>query len=52
MNIQNYVFNLEQEIAKTIGFVHPTSQKYMEFTSELPECFLNILNIFENDIEK
>ena len=38
--------------AKTIGFVHPVTQKYMEFTSELPECFLNILNIFENDIEK
>ena len=35
--------------AKTIGFVHPTTQKYMEFSSELPECFTNILNMFEED---
>ena len=33
--------------AKTIGFIHPTTHKYMEFTSELPECFTNILNEFE-----
>ena len=33
--------------AKTIGFKHPVTGKYMEFTSELPECFTNILNIFE-----
>lgn len=30
--------------AKTLGFIHPRTGKYMEFTSELPECFLNILN--------
>lgn len=35
--------------AKTIGFVHPTTGKYMEFTSELPECFVNILNMFKNE---
>ncbi len=33
--------------AKTIGFIHPSTKKYMEFTSELPECFINILNMFE-----
>ena len=33
--------------AKTIGFIHPTTKKYMEFTSELPDCFTNILNKFE-----
>ena len=33
--------------AKTIGFIHPSTKKYMEFTSELPECFNNILNMFE-----
>ena len=33
--------------AKTIGFNHPSTKKYMEFTSELPECFINILNMFE-----
>lgn len=29
--------------AKTLGFVHPTTGKYMEFDSELPPCFTNIL---------
>ncbi len=33
--------------AKTLGFVHPKTLKYMEFDSELPECFLNVLNKFE-----
>jgi len=35
--------------AKTIGFVHPKTEKYMEFTSELPECFTNILNKFKEE---
>jgi len=35
--------------AKTIGFIHPTKDKYMEFTSELPECFTNILSKFEEE---
>lgn len=33
--------------AKEIGFTHPTTKKYMEFTSELPNCFMNILKQFE-----
>ena len=36
--------------AKTIGFIHPKTKKYMEFTSELPECFTNILNKFEEEM--
>lgn len=32
-----------------IGFNHPTTHKYMEFTCELPECFKNILNQFEEE---
>ena len=32
--------------AKTLGFVHPTTLKYMEFNCELPKCFLNILDKF------
>lgn len=35
--------------AKTLGFIHPKTKKYMEFDSELPECFINILNKFENE---
>ena len=29
--------------AKTLGFIHPTTKEYIEFTSELPEYFKNIL---------
>ena len=36
--------------AKTIGFIHPKTNKYMEFTSELPECFKNILSKFEEEM--
>ena len=36
--------------AKELGFVHPTTKKYMEFTSELPQCFVNILKKFEEEI--
>lgn len=32
--------------AKELGFVHPNG-KYMEFTSQLPDCFLNILKKFQ-----
>lgn len=30
--------------AKKIGFVHPISGEYLEFDSELPEYFINVLN--------
>ncbi len=33
--------------AKELGFVHPTTGKYMEFDSELPLKFLNIMSYFE-----
>ena len=33
--------------AKELGFIHPTTKEYMEFTSELPEEFMNILNTFK-----
>lgn len=33
--------------AKELGFVHPTTGKYMQFDSALPECFTNILKKFE-----
>ena len=33
--------------AKELGFVHPTTGQYMQFDSELPECFINILKKFE-----
>ncbi len=30
--------------AKTIGFIHPANGEYMEFTSDLPEYFVQFLN--------
>lgn len=33
--------------ARKIGFIHPTTNEYMEFTSELPEYFQNILDKLE-----
>lgn len=33
--------------AKTLGFVHPTTQEYMEFNSELPEYFTKKLEELE-----
>lgn len=33
--------------AKELGFIHPSSGEYMQFNSELPEKFINIMNYFE-----
>ena len=35
--------------AKELGFIHPSTNKYMEFTSNLPDCFINILNKFKEE---
>ena len=35
--------------AKTLGFVHPTTGKYMEFESDLPEEFKLIIKMFEEN---
>lgn len=35
--------------AKTLGFIHPRTKKYMEFDSELPACFTEIQNMFINE---
>ena len=35
--------------AKELGFVHPTTNKEMFFSSELPDCFINILKKFEEE---
>lgn len=32
--------------AKELGFIHPKTNEYVEFSSELPEIFINILNQF------
>ena len=35
--------------AKTLGFIHPTSGKELLLSSELPDCFINILNKFKEE---
>lgn len=34
--------------ARKIGFIHPTTRKYMEFTSDLPEYFKKVLESISN----
>ena len=34
--------------AKSLGFIHPISKKYIEFDSELPEEFTALINKWEN----
>jgi 23S rRNA pseudouridine1911/1915/1917 synthase len=34
--------------AQTLGFIHPRTGKYMEFSSELPDCFKHILDMFKD----
>ena len=34
--------------AKTLGFIHPKTNKWMNFYSELPDGFKKILNLLEN----
>lgn len=47
--IRNQKFNLRGQLlhAKIIGFIHPTSGEYLEFSSDLPEDFSNILEKLE-----
>ncbi|WP_130806818.1 RluA family pseudouridine synthase [Senegalia massiliensis] len=48
--IKKQKFNLEGQLlhAKIIGFIHPRSGEYLEFESELPEDFSNLLRIIRD----
>ncbi len=35
--------------AKTLGFIHPRTKEYMEFDSPLPDCFLKIQKLFQEE---
>ena len=35
--------------AKELGFIHPTTDEFMKFDSELPECFIKIQNLLKNE---
>lgn len=38
--------------ARTIGFIHPATKKYMEFTSELPKYYQDFLHFCTKKIDK
>ena len=44
-NLKNLILNLDRQFlhAKKLGFIHPKSQKYIEFESKLPRELENIL---------
>ena len=37
--------------AKTLGFIHPTKNEYVEFTTELPEYFYGIIDKLRNELK-
>jgi 23S rRNA pseudouridine1911/1915/1917 synthase len=37
--------------AKTLGFIHPSKNEYMEFTTELPEYFQEIIGKLRNEFK-
>jgi 23S rRNA pseudouridine1911/1915/1917 synthase len=43
---KNNKFKIEGQTlhAKKLGFIHPTTKEYIEFDSELPKYFMNIIN--------
>jgi 23S rRNA pseudouridine1911/1915/1917 synthase len=45
-------FKLEGQLlhAKLLGFIHPTTGEYMEFTAPIPEYFKNILEILRKEL--
>lgn len=45
-------FNLKGQVlhAKTLGFVHPRTNEYMEFNSDLPDYFKKLLEIMSKNV--
>ena len=46
-------FNLQGQLlhAKILGFIHPTKNIYMQFESELPDYYVNVLNILSKELK-
>ncbi|SMC17658.1 23S rRNA pseudouridine1911/1915/1917 synthase [Clostridium acidisoli DSM 12555] len=47
-------FKLEGQLlhAKKLGFIHPSSDKYMEFESQMPNYFTKVINVLRNELKK
>lgn len=46
-------FNLQGQLlhAKILGFIHPSKNTYMQFESELPDYYVNVLNILSKELK-
>lgn len=46
-------FNLDGQMlhAKKLGFIHPTTEKYIEFETPIPEYFEKIIKILRNELK-
>jgi 23S rRNA pseudouridine1911/1915/1917 synthase len=46
-------FRLEGQLlhAKLLGFIHPKTEKYVEFSTEPPEDFKKVINILRNELK-
>ena len=47
---QKYKLEGQMLHAKVLGFIHPSSKEYMEFSSELPGYFKNLIEKLHNEI--
>jgi 23S rRNA pseudouridine1911/1915/1917 synthase len=47
-------FKLEGQLlhAKKLGFIHPSTREYVEFESPLPDYFVKVLTVLENELKK
>lgn len=48
---QRFKLNGQLLHAKVLGFIHPSSEKYMEFEAALPEYFEKVLNILRKELQ-
>jgi len=48
---QRFKLNGQMLHAKTLGFIHPTKNTYVEFTTELPEYFKAIIDKLRNELK-
>lgn len=47
---QKFKHNGQMLHAKTLGFIHPTKNEYIEFTTELPRYFQEIIDKLRNEL--
>ncbi|OOM81024.1 ribosomal large subunit pseudouridine synthase D [Clostridium puniceum] len=48
---QRFKLNGQMLHAKTLGFIHPTQNTYVEFTTELPEYFKVLIDKLRNELK-